>query len=310
LTVAVLAAAVCSVLADAQAPARAGTEINRAFSEPGASDSQPFLPDAPEAVPFRDFAGPSPGGQSGGEPWEGNRQYGPFSRVAIGADVSPLGIGIKGATILGEYLDARMLLNFFNYDSGHFEIDTFSADAKLHLFSVGAAVDAYPRNSIWRLSAGLLMYNGNNLSMTADIVPGQNVTVDGQNYYSADPTKVPGATPLSGSGTLGLDARQPEFFVSGGFGRFIPRSERHWSFPSEFGVIFMGAPTINVNTSGWVCTDFKETNCSDISDSSSPVATEFNNSLQAEVAKWRHSASAVTIYPMFSYSVVYSFDVK
>lgn len=310
LTVAVILAAMYSNPSSAQAPAQAEATIIHAFSEPESSDSQPLLPDAPDAALYRDFADPSPAYQRGPEPWEGNREYGPFSRVSIGADVNPLGIGIKGATILTEYLDARMLLNFFNYDSGHFKVDTFSADATLHLLTVGAAVDVYPRNSIWRLSGGLMMHNGNNVSMTAEISPGQNLTIDGENFYSADPTKVPGSTPLGGSGSLGLNAREPEFFVSGGFGRFVPRSGRHWSFPTEFGAVFMGTPTINLNVSGWVCKDSKETNCSDISAPGNPVAAQFNSALQAEEAKWRRSASNFPIYPMFSYSVVYSFDVR
>jgi hypothetical protein len=279
----------------------------------GAADasSQPAselpLPDAPDALPLSAVPAQP---QNSGEPWEGIKRYGPLSRVSIGADVSPLGIGIKSATILTRYLDARMLINFFNYESPNFDIDSIKADARLHLFSIGAAVDAYPRNSIWRLSAGLLLYNGNNLSITGQIEPGQSFTVNGANYYSANANTASGATPFSGSGTLGLDARQPELFLSGGFGRFVPRSERHWSFPSEFGVIFMGAPTINTNVSGWVCQDAAQTNCSNVGDATNPLAIQFNSALQAQEAKWRHSASSFSIYPMFSYSVVYSFDIR
>jgi hypothetical protein len=305
----IFATGILSVHANAQEPAQADSAISHAPSEPGTSDSQPLLPDAPDALLFRN-ADPSPSSKREGVPWEGVRHYGPLSRVGIGADVNPLGIGIKGAVILTEYLDARLLLNFFNYDSGHFEVDNFSADAKLHFASVGATVDFYPLNSIWRLSGGLLIHNGNKLSMTAEIQPGQNITIDGQNFYSATTTSAPGATPLGGSGALGLNARQPEFLVSGGFGKFVPRSDRHWSFPTEFGVIFMGAPTITVNPTGWVCTDATLTNCSDIADPANPVAAQFNSALQTEEAKWRRSASNFTVYPMFSYSVVYSFNVK
>lgn len=306
---AIFASVVFSIHANAQAPAQADSAISLAPSEPGTSDSQPLLPDSPDAVLFRD-EDPFASGQREGTPWEGVRHYGPLSRVGIGADVNPLGIGIKGAVILTEYLDARLLVNFFNYDTGHFEVDSFSADAKIHFASVGATVDCYPRNSIWRLSGGVLIHNGNNLSMTAEIQPGQGVTINGQNFYSANTNSAAGATPLGGSGTLGLNARQPEFLVSGGFGRFVPRSDRHWSFPSEFGVIFMGAPTITVNPTGWVCTDPKLTQCSSITGPSNPVAAQFNSQLQTEEAKWRRSANNFTVYPMFSYSVVYSFDIK
>lgn len=255
-------------------------------------------------------ANPAAGNQHAPEPWEGVRHYGPLSRIGIGADVSPLGIGIKPAVVLSEFLDARMLLSFFNYDSGTFEVEGIRGNAKLHLTSVGAAVDAYPWNSIWRVSAGLMLFNGNNVTMTSEMAPGTSFKLDGKTFYSATANALTGATPLTGTGTLGLHSREPEFMVSGGFGRFIPRSDRHWSFPSEFGVIFMGAPTVDVNVQGWVCTDAKQTQCSDISSPASPIAVEFNNSLQAQLTKWRRAASSFSVYPIFSYSVVYSFNFR
>lgn len=101
-----------------------------------------------------------------------------------------------------------------------------------------------------------------------------------------------------------MNRRQPEFTVSGGFGRFVPHSGRHWSFPSEFGAVFMGAPTVNVNLTGWACLDAKQTQCSDIADPTNPVAIQFNDSLQKTLTKWRNGLSAWKIYPIFSYSVV------
>jgi hypothetical protein len=243
-------------------------------------------------------------------PWEGNRRYGPLSRIGIGADVSPLGIGIKPAVILSEDFDARMLVNFFRYESGEFEVDRFRTDAIFHLVSIGGAADWYPHNSIWRLSAGLMAHNGNNVSLTAEIVPGSSFTLDGKTYYSAKPNPATGALPVTGSGSLGLNGRQPEFFLSGGFGKFIPRSNRHWSFPSEFGALFMGAPTVNANAVGWVCRDKAETQCSDVASTTDPVAIDFQTALQAQLTKWRRSLSSFRIYPMFSYSVVYSFDFR
>ncbi len=34
------------------------------------------------------------------------------------------------------------------------------------------------------------------------------------------------------------------------------------------------------------------------------------DALQASLAKWRKGLSAVQVYPLFSYSVVYSFDIR
>jgi hypothetical protein len=53
----------------------------------------------------------------------------PFSRIGIGADISPLGIGIKSAIVLNHYFDGRLMGNFFSLDTGRFEIDGVNVDA-------------------------------------------------------------------------------------------------------------------------------------------------------------------------------------
>jgi len=240
----------------------------------------------------------------------GVKHQAPFSRIGIGADVSPLGIGIKSAIVLNEYFDARLMGNYFNYNGAEYEIEGFHLTTDLHLASAAAALDWYPFNSIWRLSPGLMFFNANQLSVAAQVVPGTSFSLNSQTFYSASANPATGATPLVASGVLELNSTKPAFTVSGGFGRFIPRSNRHWSFPSEFGVAYIGAPSINVNTSGWVCLDKALTNCSNVSDPTNPVAIQFNTRLQAELTKWRHDLSGVRVYPLFSYSVVYSFNIR
>jgi hypothetical protein len=256
----------------------------------------------------------TPVASSGDEPWEvapaGTAHQQPFSRIGIGADISPLGIGIKSAVVLTENFDARLMGNFFSFDSGRFEVEGFNSDARLHLASAAASLDWYPFNSIWRLSPGLMFFNGNQISMTAEIVPGTSFKLNGQTFYSASANPATGATPVTGTGVLGFHTRQPAFTLAGGFGKFIPRSNRHWSFPSEFGVIFMGGASANVSTSGWVCTDSQQTQCSNITDPANPVSAQFNQALQAQLVKWRKNLSAFSIYPIFSYSVVYSFNIR
>jgi hypothetical protein len=234
----------------------------------------------------------------------------PFSRVGIGADINPLGIGIKTAVVLNRYFDGRVNVNFFGLNTGRLEVEGFNVYGNVHLLSSAVSLDWYPFNSIWRLSPGLMFLNHNELTVTTDIVPGTKFSLDSKDFYAATANAVTGATPLTGTGVLGLNARRPAFTLSGGFGKFIPRSNRHWSFPSEFGVVFMGAPTVNVTPSGWVCQDVKQTQCSDITDQSNPVGAEFNNALQSALTRWRKDVGAVTVYPMFSYSVVYSFNIR
>ncbi len=301
-----------SVLAIAQAPSAASAKMSaaqgRPETPPAFSDSSrgeaggsisAGLVEAPE--PSLSIDGSE---ERGHVPWAAEEHQQPYSRVGIGADVSPLGIGIKSAIVLTEYLDGRALVNFFNFDSGNFELEGFRTDARLHLLSAGAAVDAYPRNSFWRLSAGLLLANGNQLSAKARIVPGTSFSLNGQNFYSSS------SNPVSGTGVLGLHRHTPSFLASFGFGKFIPRSNRHWSFPSEFGVVFTGAPTISVMSAGSICQDSALTICSNVSDSSNPVGAAFNSALQAQLTKWRQSLSSVTVYPIFSYSAMYSFNVR
>lgn len=234
----------------------------------------------------------------------------PFSRIGIGADISPLGIGIKGAIVLNHYFDARLMGNFFGADTGRFEVDGFNVDAKLHMASAAAALDWYPFGSVWRLSPGIMFLNSNQLSGIGTINPGTSFQLENQTYYSASPNPVTGATPLVGTGKLGLHTNRPAAMLTGGFGKFIPRSNRHWSFPSEFGVIFTGAPTIDVNVTGWACLDAKQTMCSNVGDPNNPIAIQFNDNLQARLNSWRKDLNKVPIYPVFSYSVVYSFNIR
>jgi hypothetical protein len=234
----------------------------------------------------------------------------PFSRLGIGADISPLGIGIKGAVDLNASFDARLMQNFFSYDSGRFELSNVNVDANLRLRSTAASLDWYPFHSIWRFSVGSLFFNGNQISASTRVASGTSIKINGQTFYSADPGVVAGATPLTGTGVIGLHSHDPALTLSGGFGRFISRSDRHWSFPSDFGVVFMGPSTVDLNVAGWACLDKQQTQCSNVGAAGNPVAIQFNNAVQSRLTRFRKSASDFQIYPMFSYSVVYSFTFR
>ena len=189
-------------------------------------------------------------------------------------------------------------------------MEGFRVNADFHLASAGAALDWYPLDSIWRLSVGTLLFNDNKVTAASNIVPGTSFSLNGQTFYSASPNPAVGVTPLTGSGVVGFHTHQPALTLSGGFGKFVPRSSRHWSFPSEFGVAFIGAPTVNVKMAGWVCQDKAQTQCSNLSDTADPITAQFDSALQASLAKWRRGLSAVQVYPLFSYSVVYSFNIR
>ena len=52
------------------------------------------------------------------------------------------------------------------------------------------------------------------------------------------------------------------------------------------------------------------TQCSDVGDPKNPIAIQFNDNLQGRLDKWRKDLDKVSVYPIFSYSVVYSFNIK
>jgi hypothetical protein len=235
--------------------------------------------------------------------------FGLLSRMSIGSGLSPYGIGVKGAVILSEYADARVDSSWFFYNTGHIEIDGVNVVGDFHLGTLGTALDWYPTKSVWRLSPGVLFYDGNRISANLNMNGGTNISVNGKDYWTATANPATGATPLTGKVDLGLHSHTPAFTATAGFGNFVPRSHRHWSFPSEFGVAFAGPPTLNVALSGWVCTDRQQTQCTDVADQSNPVGAEFQNNLNAALKKWRHSLDSVNIYPVFSVSFMYSFDL-
>jgi len=264
------------------------------------------LPDAPD---FAFSAAPEPAEgaanpQREGVPWAAVWHQQRFSRIGIGADVSLLGIGIKATTPLDDYIDVRGLFNFFSYHQPRLEVDGFNIYGSLHLASVAAAADFYPKNSVWRLSGGLFLYNGNQVNVSTNVVGGTSFSLDGTTYYYST------ANPASGTVALNLNTLKAAPMFSFGFGRFVPHSNRHWSFPTEFGAIYMGTPSLVVTTAGDVCTDKAQTQCSSISDQTTPVGQAFNSSLNAELTKWRSTLKQINFYPIFSYSVVYSFNIR
>jgi hypothetical protein len=228
----------------------------------------------------------------------------PFSRVGIGVGISPLGVGVSSGIVLTEIFDARLSGNYFAYNNGRIDVDGFNVYGGLHLASAAGSVDFYPFNAPVRLSAGLMFYNTNHAAATMRIAPGTSFTMNAETFYAGGANSVP----LEGAAELAFHSIRPAPTLTFGFGKFIPRSNRHWSFPSEFGVAFTGSPSLNVSMSGTVCTDAGLTDCANAASTSSSVGAEFNSALQMKLASWRRSLDRVPFFPIFSGGVSYSFD--
>lgn len=292
----------------AQAPGRSDTA---AFAA-AVSASEDKLPDAPGElsaleVPRSPMAAAMAAG-GGGDAFvitpTVSLHQDPLSRVGVGASLSPLGLGVDTAIVLTGVFDARLTGNYFAYNNGRIEVDNFNVNGGLHLSSARASLDLYPFNAPIRLSAGMMFYNQNHASAFMRLAPGASLTMNGQTFYSGPATD----PPLTGNAALAFHSVRPAPTLTVGFGKFIPRSTRHWSFPSEIGVAFTGAPTITLAMAGTVCTDVMLTQCSNVADKSNPVGAQFNNALQAKLANWRSSLNRVQVFPIFSGGVSYSFN--
>jgi len=232
----------------------------------------------------------------------------PLSRIGFGAGISPLGIQLQAATNLGGHFNLRGTGNFFNY-SDNFATNGINATAKLNLASAGAAVDVYPFHVGWRISPGVLFYNQNQVTAATNVAAGTSFTLNGTTYYSANANSATGATPVTGAATLGLNTTKPAFTITTGWSN-MARGNGHWSFPFEIGAAFIGAPSVNVNLTGWACYDQAQTECTNISDPNNPIAVAIQSNLTAQVAKWTSDINPLKTYPIVSGGVAYSFHVR
>jgi hypothetical protein len=237
-----------------------------------------------------------------------NSSTGAFSKVAFGAGLSPLGVQLSMTTNLNQHLNIRTSGNVFNY-STNFTASGIGANAKLGMKSAGSELDIYPFHKGFRISPGLLFYNGNQVTAAASVAGGTSFTLNNQTYYSANANAATGATPVNGNALLSLHTTNPAFTVTTGWGNNLPR-KGHWSFPFEVGVALTGAPSLKVNLGGWACYDQAQTLCTDISSKTDPIALQIQSNLAAQVAKWANDTEPLKTYPIASFGVAYCFGLR
>jgi hypothetical protein len=232
----------------------------------------------------------------------------PFSRFAIGGGVSPLGIQLETVTKLAGHFNLRGTGDFFNYTT-NFTTSGINATAKLNLASARASLDVYPFRSGFHISPGILFANQNQVTAATDVAAGTSFTLNGQTYYSATANSATGATPITGTGVLGLNTNKTAFTATAGWGN-MARGRGHWSVPVEAGVAFIGAPSVKVNLSGWACYDQAQTECADIASTTNPIGVAVQSNLTTQVAKWTSDLSVLKTYPIVSVGLAYSCHVR
>lgn len=231
--------------------------------------------------------------------FNGEASLKPFSRIAFGVGVSPLGIGLQTATNINRHFNIRETGSFFNYTASNISTEGFNVTAKLSLASTGASIDYYPFHRGFRLSPGLLLYNQNKANATFVAASGTSFTLNNHTYYSAS-----GANAVVGQGAFGLGNGRPAFTMTTGWGNVIPASGRHFSFPVEVGVAFIKSPTVALNLSGFVC-DAQGQNCVNVATDATAQAD-----LAAQVQKYQNDFNPLKTYPIVSFGFAYNFSIR
>lgn len=234
----------------------------------------------------------------------------PFSRIALGAGISPMGVNLAIATNLNRYMNVRGTGNIFNYSVDDISTNGFDVGAKLNFATAGASVDFYPfPNHGWRLSPGMLFYNQNEVTANGIVTPGNSITLNDEDYYSAKADPSTGATPITVNAKLGLNAKKKAFTMTTGWGNMIPRKGGHFSFPFEIGAAFTGAPTLTMGLTGWACQDEQQTECAGLN-SSAEIANDVQTNLTAQIAKWKSDLEPLKVYPILSFGMSYNFRIR
>ena len=208
---------------------------------------------------------------SAGSPPQSSSSDSELPRFAVGVKAGSLGFGAEVGTALMRRVNVRAGFNAFSI-THTFNNDGTDYDATLSLKSVDAKIDLYIAGG-FHISPGVLLYNDNNMQATTTVAKGQSFTLGDATYYSSQ------TTPVTGTAAVTLNSFAPTLVL--GFGNLLPRSSRHWSLSTDFGVVFQGRPKFKLDLAGTACA-FNGTNC--LSVASDPT-------VQANLQKQRDKVS-------------------
>lgn len=208
----------------------------------------------------------------------------PFSRLAVGAKVGVLGVGVQAAVPLASRLNLSGGTNFFSY-SDTLTIDGLHYNANLRLRSAEASLDWFPLGS-FHISPGALLYNGNQVTGNAAVPGGQYFTLNNVSYLSST------TDPVSGTGSLKFSKAAPKLTV--GFGNMLPRNGRHFSVPVELGFAYQGDPKVLLDLKGTAC-DPNGVVCQDVA-----TSPQIQANIAGQAQKLHSDVSPARFFPIFS----------
>ncbi len=200
--------------------------------------------------------------------------------VGVSAEVGTLGAGLHLIVPTQDSLNVRIGFSGYNYNYNGSTSDV-NYDFKLKLQTIDALLDWYPLNGSFHLSGGFF-HNGNKITSVAK--PGINgsYTINGNTYTTAEAGTVDGNT----------DFRSAAPYLGVGWGNPAGK-EKGWGFTSDLGVIFQGAPTSTLTSSGCAAT--------------AQICAQLYNDLSVEATNLDQKTNNFKYYPVLRVGVSYSF---
>ena len=213
-----------------------------------------------------------------------------FSMSAAQADVGPSTAGITaefGTTGFGAHL-TYPLMDHLNgrvgYNGGTYSYNgsTSSVDytTKLKLSTFDLLLDYYPSATPFRMTAGLV-YNNSSLDLTAKSNSTGSYVLNGNTYTASSAGTINGTA----------DFRRAAPYLGIGYGNAI--ADSGFSFSSDLGVLFQGAPRTMMTNSG--CT------------APAAVCSQLGADLATENASFSDKVSGLKTYPVVRVGVSYRF---
>jgi hypothetical protein len=229
----------------------------------------------------------------------GSSSISPFSRLAFGAGISPMGINLQAAVNATRNMNIRGVGNVFNYPLNHISTNEISVDGTLSFATAAMSVDIYPfPEHGFRLSPGVMLLNHNEATANLAVAGGKSFDLNGVTYYASS------ANPIAGNGHVGLHSRSQAFTVTTGWGNMTSPHRGHVSFPFEIGAAFVGSPSVSMTLTGGQACDQYGQNCVNVATDPTVQAN-----LQAQIQRYKNDISAFQYFPIVSFGVAYNFNL-
>lgn len=184
-----------------------------------------------------------------------------MGNVGVTASVGSTGLGLHASYPIASNLNARIGLNYLNYDrSGSTGDADYNFKMKLQTFDVMA--DYFPMENGFRATGGVV-YNGNKIN--ADMKPnnGTQYVINGTTYNAAQ------AGAINGS----VDFKKIAPYLGIGWGNAV--KNKGWGFSADLGIMFQGSPKTNLTNTGCQA----PVNCAELARGIAVEKTKLNDEL-------------------------------